>query len=398
MVDRGDVGGAKAPPFLFNEVIKMKHGYFATIGCACLLGLALISCDPVGAVEIGVDDQTSIYDYLDTGAQNLQQIDFSLDSDEDGNRSVRLKIYGLQKLALSEQSGIYDNMDFSAAPDSVTVSGSGGVGFYRHNQNSEPIPATVFSCRPGEIMAQSEEFSITVRYGIESMNADCVPYSDGVSAGFKYTGSGYYSPVIYHDSLGFLADISQSYSIFTNDIRAYTFDQNCVPIVSRGVRCDLVSFGSGSSLTLPPGTVDTSRPWDYYNNVLLPYMDEVFPGYDEYFIFPDGFTPSEPPPQVPTEFPTLPGYDFDIQPVGTLPVGAENAAYDMPDVPVKVVPVPSFDLTKINPAEIIAPFANGLEGIWALITDTLVSYDLLPVVSLCFLVLIITAFLALGVK
>ena len=111
----------------------MKHGYFAAIGCACLLGLALISCDTVGAADIGIGEQTNIYDYLDTAGQNLLQIDFSLDTDQDGNRSVRLKIYGLQQLALTQQTNFYDSLNFSVAPDTVTFSGSGVSGLYSYN-------------------------------------------------------------------------------------------------------------------------------------------------------------------------------------------------------------------------------------------------------------------------
>lgn len=381
----------------------MKHGYFAVFGCACLLGLALISCDPVGAVEIGVDDQTGIYDYLDSGAQNLQQIDFSLDSDEDGNRSVRLKIYGLQKLALYEQSGIYDNMDFSAAPDSVTVSGSGRSGIYIDDSGYYQ-PCTLYtvsgSLLQSKTLCSSPDFTVVLQ---SDSDINYTFKSDPGFQGVAYWLAYNYTGRTYRNTTG---TRSGSYSepnyggSYVSGLGVQINTTNQLPHLSSMdfTASSVTVCGSAQNISLPTGTIDTQNPWDYYNNVLLPYMEEEFPGFDDYFVFPDGYTPPEPPPQVPTEFPTLPGYDFDIQPVGTLPAGAENAAYDMPDVPVKVVPVPSFDLTKINPAEIIAPFANGLQGIWALITDTLVSYDLLPVVSLCFLVLIITAFLALGVK
>lgn len=385
----------------------MKHGYFAAIGCACLLGLALISCDPVGAVEIGVDDQTSIYDYLDTGAQNLQQIDFSLDSDEDGNRSVRLKIYGLQKLALSEQSGIYENMDFSAAPDSVTVSGGGGCGLCKKPNDNTVYPVTFHN--GAAVLAESSFFRITVS-GSNSNYTLSTPSFGSFSNvyGTMVSGLGNYDYLYCSDSLGYFSGTFSARAYGGTPQSAFCASNlGNIPIVNSDSITNYISSsvtvykalgGLSENIVLPPGTIDTQNPWDYYNNILLPYMEEEFPGYDEYFIFPDGFTPSEPPPQVPTEFPTLPGYDFDIRANGTLPADAGNTAYDMPDVPVKVVPVPSFDLTKINPAEIIAPVASGLQGIWALISDTLVSFDLLPVVSLCFLVLIITAFLALGVK
>lgn len=376
----------------------MKHGYFAIFGCACLLGLALISCDPVGAAEIGVDDQTGIYDYLDTGAQNLQQIDFSLDFDEDGNRSVRLKIYGLQKLAFSEQTAFYDNLDFGSAPDTTTVSGSAASGLYTYNGAVQPVSVSVFSSSGSKIVCSAPDF--TMRYIIPD-GATCSVFQSENSTSYLYNCFAATSD--FPGSEFRCSGIFSGYStqIFQNISNQLAISKTAIPTLSPGniSRNSYTLIGGlGVNFSLPSGTVDTSKPWDYYNNVLLPYMEEEFPGYDDYFVFPDGYNPPEPPPQVPTEFPTLPGYDFDIQPNGTLPADAGNTAYDMPDVPVKVVPVPSFDLTKINPAEIISPFASGLQGIWALISDTLVSFDLLPVVSLCFLVLIITAFLALGVK
>lgn len=387
----------------------MKHGYFAVFGFVCLAAFALISCEPVNAyaVEIGVDEQTGIYDYLDSGAQNLQQIDFSLDSDEDGNRSIRLKIYGLQKLALSEQFGIYDNMDFSIAPGSVTVSGGGGCGICQ--KPNDPEYYTVIFHNGSPVLAESSFFRLVVSSSNNS-NSFSTPSFGSISNVYGATVSGLkrYDTINCTDSLGYFSDTFSDIAYAGGSMSVYcSFSTSGIPILQPQAVSHFLSSsptvyralaGLSENITLPSGSVDSSRPWEYYNNTLLPYMEEEFPGFDEYFIFPDGYFPSEPPPQVPTEIPTLPGYDFDIQPNGTLPADAENTAYDMPDVPVKVVPVPSFDLTMINPAEIIAPFSAGLQAIWALITDILVSFDLLPVVSLCFLVLIITAFLALGVK
>lgn len=366
----------------------MKHETildFLFLGSAafCSLGVGLfLDPLPASAVEIGAGGEAQIEEYLDTAGENLGALDFQFNSDQDGNRNIRVKIFGLQQLAFTAQSGFYGGLDFSAAPDTMTVSGGGGVGFYRHNQNSEPLPATVFSCRPGEIMAQSEEFSITVRYGIESMNADCVPYSDSVSAGFKYTGSGYYSPVIYHDSMGFLSDISQSYSIFTNDVRAYTFSQNNIPIVTPGTRCDLVSFGSGSSLTLPPGTVDSSRPWDYYNNVLLPYMEQEFPGFDEYFVFPDGYFPQEPtePITIPFLEPTSPNWDIIGGEIGTNPPGADDAVYDVSDPGQLGLPLPDPGFDKIHFS--LSSFGDSIAFWFAFLGRVCDSLHITPVLTI----------------
>lgn len=374
-----------------------------------ILGSGLVDALPAKAVEIGVGDQSGIYDYLNAGQTGLVNLDLQLDEDEDGNRSTRVKIYALQSLAFSEQSAIYDQLDFSAAPDTVTVSGSGASGMYRTEDGGDVKPVTIFTMqrRQGNTGAfiNAEDFTFSVAapgnyYTDVTQNAgssdrigwSVVSYNlGGDTATRELVGTGIGASV----SMAPYVNYSTHYFGMYNE-RIPTI--NAVSPLYASSSSPAIIGGLAETVTLPPGTIDTENPWDYYNNILLPYMEEEFPGYDEYFVFPDGYTAPEPPPQVPTEYPTLPGWEFDPVQDGTLPAGADNIAYQMPETPIKRVPVPSFDLTKINPAEIIAPFAESFRGIWDLIADILVSFDLLPVVSLCFLVLILCAFLALGVK
>lgn len=68
-----------------------------------------------------------------------------------------------------------------------------------------------------------------------------------------------------------------------------------------------IMFGNGGDLGLSSETVNKTSPWSYYNNVMLPYIQEHFPdvynNYSQYLVFPNGYTPAIPDP---TEPPTLP--------------------------------------------------------------------------------------------
>lgn len=388
---------------------KNKRFFLSVL--AFSVALAVVSCKPLTgrAVEIDAGEQFGIYDYLDASGQNLNAIDFRLDSDEDGNRSVRLQIFGLQQLALLTQTSIYDNMDFSIAPDSVTVSGSASVGFYIHN--GERKTCTVFPPPIGQTftsgqyftVAQSEDFQVVCRldewqgnprnYSLDNTKIHVTPDFGQVyyvdlknSTFFKEAGTTLYQSV----SFGWFRDVA-SYPIPTfSDNSNIPLSRFCYTSGSY----DEVFCGQGASVSLPSGSSDTSRPWDYYNNTLLPYLRQTYPTYTQYFIFPDGYNPLNQPTTVPVEYPTLPGFDYALETNGTEPPTEFN--YNIPDLPGKNIAVPSFDFTQINPAEIMAPVANGLTGLWSLITGILTEYNLFPYVAIAVLAAIVAGLMHLG--
>ena len=77
-----------------------KNARFLLASVAFAVTLALVSCTNLraSAADISVSEQAGIYDYLNTGQSGLADIDFRLDEDSDGSRSVRLKILGMQSL------------------------------------------------------------------------------------------------------------------------------------------------------------------------------------------------------------------------------------------------------------------------------------------------------------
>lgn len=387
-----------------------KNKRFLLSALAFSVALAGVSCKPLTglAVEIDAGEQFGIYDYLDSSGQNLNAIDFRLDSDEDGNRSVRLQIFGLQQLALQTQTGIYDNMDFSVAPDSVTVSGSASVGFYYHN--GELKTCTVFPLPIGQAFNSGQYFSVAqsddfhVVGSLEEFNGDPRTYRFD---SFQIRVDPEFGQVTYTDlkNSTFFSDSSVMFYL-SNGYGWYTDTSTHIPTYSDGQNDGLWKYcytnsslqahfcGNGATVSLPSGSTDTSRPWDYYNNVMLPYLREHYPSYTQYFIFPDGYNPPTQPTTVPVEYPTLPGFDYALETNGTEPSTEYN--YNIPELPGKNIAVPSFDFTQIKPAEIMAPVANGLTGLWSLITGVLTEFNLFPYVAIAVLAAIVAGLMHLG--
>lgn len=382
--------------------------------------LSLVSCKSLQAAAVDIDysEQAGIYDYFDAYSQQGASFDLSFDTDEDGNRSTRLKIYGIQMLGLQDQTHFYDNLDFSAAPSSVSSGQTSGVGAYISSVDNHVHAVTL--CRAtlsgtgsaSALFAVSDEFNLTISAEVPGANFVVLrsesfyeppnQYHDDFRSGCNISGD--YNQI----NIDFTASDSRGYFINSAYNRVWV-QTGSIPVYaslsasSLGVLSRTLSSGYyptvgylGQTITTPTATYDTSKPWDYYNDTILPYLQDQFPGYEEYFFFPDGYQPPEPAPTIPTEQPTLPGYDFFPAEDGTLPSDAQNIAYDSPTFPGKDITVPSFDFTSLNPSEIMAPLANGLSGIWALITDTLGSFDLFPIVGIAIFTAIVAILLSLG--
>lgn len=380
-----------------------KNKRFLLSALAFSVALAVVSCKPLTgcAVEIDAGEQFGIQNYLSTAGENLNAIDFRFDSDEDGNRSIRLKIFALQQAALQTQSGIYDNMDFSVAPSTVSISGGGGItGLYKYNSKTYPVTVSTYAETSGipPLLVDAPHFTWKIvppsgTAGKLSSESKYWAYNSRVSVNIDYAGD---CKIV---GTGLLPTVSY----YPNYTSGYYFDvkfQNFIPDwTGSTIRYDYGSHlavvgGFPQQVSLPSASYDTDKPWNYYNNTLLPYLQQNYPAYTDYFIFPDGYEPPSQPTTVPVEYPTLPGFDFALETNGTEPASSYN--YNAPDLPGKDIAVPSFDFTQINPAEIMAPVANGLTGLWSLITGVLTEYNLFPFVAIAVLAAIVAGLMHLG--
>lgn len=384
-----------------------KNARFLLASVAFTVTLAFVSCTNLraSAADISASEQAGIYDYLNTGQSGLADIDFRLDEDEDGNRSVRLKILGMQSLIFHEAFGAYDNMNFSVAPDTVTFSGGGISALYKDsNNNIKPVllHLTDYASSYGKhYLVTAPDFSIYFESTGER-SSQYRFYNSDTSSSYKY----YYFDfnAIYQGQLTNainpnlnLAPLSTTYSAPVSVGATFMVDVNRIPEMYgfNSFTGNQVVGGLGQDISLPSGTVDTSKPWEYYNDVFLPYVNNQYGDqYNSYLVFPDGYTPPAPAPSVPVEYPTLPGFDYALETNGTEP--ATDFNYNIPDLPGKDIAVPSFDFTQINPAEIMAPVSNGLAGLWSLITGVLTEYNLFPYVAIAVLAAIVAGLMHLG--
>ena len=383
----------------------MNKKQFALSAAAFIVALALVSCEPLRgcAIEIGYEEQAGIQDYLTTYGENQHAIEIDYRVDEDGNRDAHVAILGLQRLALSEQTKIYDNMNFNIAPSSVSVSGSGTTGFYYYDN-------VLYS---GVLYPRPENWSIT--YGASGYQPVCSTphftvditmepvngvtyyyggnariYSSGGNGIFKFNASAVFQS---YTVTGAVVDAFWKPASTTPRYYSYT------PITNFSQYFNGYQFfiSSGAAVSLPSGDVDTSRPWDYYNNVLLPYIENNYGDvvdYRDFLVFPDGYQPPAQPTTVPVARPTLPGFDYALETNGTEPPSDVN--YNIPDLPGKDIAVPAFDFTQINPGEVMAPVAGGLRGIWELVGNVLTEYNLFPYVGIAVFSAIVFALLRLG--
>lgn len=389
----------------------MKHSKKYLV-CAFMVGASFVACciQPMTAkgIEISYDEQAGIQDYLQAGKQGLLNIDFQLDEDEDGNRSTRLSIYGLQQATFSEQFKIYDDMDFSIAPASFTMGGSFSSAMYRLSTDGKLYPVTVMPVVGGKypwIAATSQHFNISISLSNYLAQGDFPSVTSYVQygvngstrTGFYFSGSGQNRHIFMTDKSGFF----QNYEQQTGGCYFY-ISSTTIPIFSQGQRLNFTGTigGYGVNIDLPQSDVPTLSPWDYYNDVLLPYIRQNYniTNIEDYFVFPDGYNPDSQPKTttIPIIYPTAPVFDQGLDESGTQPTGIESINYELPQLETKTVGIPAFDLTSLNPNQVMQPLSNGLAGLWALVTDLLNTFELFPLVSLALLVGVIGGLLLLG--
>lgn len=273
--------------------------------------IAFVSCftlySPLSvSAALDYSEQTKIDDYLDLYTDRQNQVEFELDKSSDGDLSIRLQIAGLQRLALNTQTNIYNNLDFSTAPNSFSVSGvSGASGLYRSYVDGLVHFVSIFSISEfGQPLAVSDEFSFTVI--VSPPTHSVTPYftsnSERIFRGFSNSLS------IYNSSFTFTGNSSYftSYSSSSPNIGlgnslvnlSYsgipTLYQNHLP---RSFYFSVNFGGNAVDLSLPDSDFPSATPWDYYNDTLLPYIRNNFNinNIDDYLVFPNGYSPSQDP-------------------------------------------------------------------------------------------------------
>ena len=373
--------------------------------------------DPVYWAQQAKDFQEQLeQELVETEQAILQDInDGTLDNTSELYQQ-RLKALAIQKICESNPLfyGIYHGADLALQglpseyfdnPSEIDISTGGGSGLYRLTSGGDIYTAYVFPCKANQVMCSSEHFSLVIDFNDDTMNTNTIPYYDTSRAGFQYKGNTIYHQVRYTDSMGYLSNFGQSYNVFSNNIYAVSFSDRFVPVISRGTRADSVYLGLGVYTELPPAEIDSNKPYEYYNNVVLPYIRDNFPDIPESdIVFPFGYQviePTEPPTTpnggiyidkqvniginifTPTDASGLPITDASGETVtetqyvtATYPPDGEYR-FQIPTIE----PLNLYDATVPNPD--LSPFTDGFSFIWNATYHFFNDTEFMPVVMAC---------------
>lgn len=344
-------------------------------------------------------------------------------------KNAILKVLAMQEIALHAMNSDYDG-DNAPSGDTIIISGSAYAGYYRYHGELKPCfiyPVPIgqdFNSGQHYTIASAPDFQVDLVFNKEN-NSDRF-YSVDNSGVVRVTpdfGSFTYTDVM---NSSFFKDSSVSF-YRTNSTGWYTDTSNhSIPSYSDGANNPLWKYcytnsslqasfcGRATETTIPEAEVDSEKPWEYYNNHLLPEIRSQFPDIENtYICFPDGYKHTDP-----SEPSTLPNggitinnknTNFNIginiiyptdsngQPItdtsgetvtetayitDTSPVDGEYN-FQMPTLPSLNVPQETI------PPPRLSDFSDGLNFIWTSTSNILEESGFLPavvcVLSLCVL-------------
>lgn len=403
---------------------------------ALVVAVGLISS--CGKVNASAEDLGMFYDakeFYRTFTEEMEEVTHNVaQSINDSNlpqtqKNAILTVLAMQEIALHSMNSSYDG-DNVPSGDTIIISGSTYAGYYRYH--GELNPCFVYPVPKGQdfnsdqhyTIASAPDFQVDLVFnnhnnsdrfysvnnsGIIRVIPDfgSITYTDVMNSGFFTDSSvNFYQT----NSTGWFTDTS-AYSIPT-----YSDNANSPLWKYCYTNSSLQSYfcGGATETTIPEVEVDSEKPWDYYNNYLLPEIQNNFPDVDiTYICFPDGYQHVEPiePPSLPNGGITINqnNNNFNIginiivptdsngQPItdtngetvtetayitDTSPVDGQYN-FQMPTLPSLNVPQETI------PPPRLSDFSDGLNFIWTSTSNILEESGFLPavvcVLSLCVL-------------
>lgn len=334
----------------FDKIMEIGFRILAGFtALLCIVGF-VASCSPLRAVALDSTDviPDTIKYYGDRALYDLDQIEQSIASDvNDGTLDTTTQLYQDTLKVATAQNLFFNSPQFRTLYDvanlgiqeydkfleylnnnpTTTYSGYGTSGFYRLSYGGDLRYCTITTFPDwsrsnfGNIFIFADDYSYYLECDNPSV-AECRCYNDNYDGNHPYefqircraTNMG---PRTHVNVVG--SGIGSTWSNWMswgngsgNSERSITFRGSnkeawLIPVYSSinpqyGFPDPL--FACGVNVTLPEDTVDTSEPWDYYNNTLLPELKTNFPDVpDNYYVFYDGYTPDIPEPTEPQTYP-----------------------------------------------------------------------------------------------
>lgn len=297
---------------------------------ACVAGLAW-SCtndaDITACADIAVPDWAFPFkSYTDSYEESIQEIQKQdgyiahvLNDPNVSNEEKRQILIGnaLQTFDFKFAADLlahWNDDGFPTEPEVVNVTGSGAYGLFKTTLDSDIHFGTWFF--NSQSLFQSDVINLTIDttnsgYDVSSMRFRSYVTITNVLVFNILSPAGVYSNFSIYDTSNYMGRTRSTTG--TDWYVASLNVNNAVPIISPGDSLDVYSaYGAmtkGSPmLSLPSGTMDTSTPWEYYNDTLLPYLrsnvyNSLSSNIDvtQLLVFPDGYHPQDP-----IEPPTMP--------------------------------------------------------------------------------------------
>lgn len=328
----------------FDKFMEHCYKMLCFVTALIIFGSAVFSCArPLLASADELDWLQFVFEYEDefrqglivaTRAENEALNDTNLSDEE---KTAIRSCLALQEIALRSMPDIYGNPIDPILPDSdtVTFSGSTSSGVYRSALDREIHSVVLLpGLPPGEYRdftatcAASDEFNYTITYTQDSRwDRNVIVTESSAEDGWSRT---WWNNVWMWGEISVVADnYWHGHTVTVDDNYSgmdpcYLYDSSLPDdwVLDRSMNYNPLRtpkvMGYGNiELSLPSASVDTQEPWEYYNDTLLPYMQENYPEVtNNYYVFPNGYTPA-PNPTDPTE-PTAPSGDLVLPPYGEL--------------------------------------------------------------------------------
>lgn len=266
------------------------------------------------------DIMQSWTDFLNELAENIESVGNvtnTLINETTGvQRNIISQNYALQDMYYQRLLAIYQNLAdlIDQGKTDFEMSASGGYGFYRIVSYGDLYLVTIQSGnRADSVIATSQHFTIHAKLFRKYDPDFSIPvrprYSDTTSevrAGVIGDETGYTYTIRMYDSTGYLnpyqADVGGAG--LSLDVRVNkSTSEDSIPVISQGSNLSSSYYvgALAASGALTTDAVDIENPWDYYNNVLKPHLDDTLRDStlpdeqkNKLYVFPHGYDPSAP--------------------------------------------------------------------------------------------------------
>lgn len=244
-----------------------------------------------------------------------------------------------------------------AAETEFTISGSHTVAYYRLVSSGSVYASNIYlSNQDSSSICRSPHFNLT--YSLSSVAGHTVSFSSSnylYSVSADTTTIGAYCSLSARDTLGFFTS-TYTGSGNTVSFSCYTYSDSIPVLSSRRISSSNLVGGFPSDLVFPSGSLSKASPWEYYNDVLIPFLQNEYPD-----------TPVDLMP-IPYEEPYEPIYPTDF--VTGVPKDWTITNPQLPEIPDLDFQIPTADFDSLD----VSPIRQNLSGVgfwWDLLETVL---------------------------